>query len=80
MLINRDITTFTQLAGLSAADFKGIPNCGARTIERILASVRQHSIVSTPRSSGSLDQDIARLVKSYGVKRVLSSVARLAPD
>ena len=79
-LRNRKITTFSRLAALSAADFKGIPNCGERTIERILADARRHSAVKTKRSSGSLDDDVARLVKSYGVKRVLSSVARLAPD
>jgi predicted flap endonuclease-1-like 5' DNA nuclease len=80
VLRNRGITSFSRLAAVSASDFKGIPNCGARTIERILAVARRETAVGAQKSSGSLDDDIARLVKSYGVKRVLSSVARLAPE
>lgn len=67
---NSGITRFDQL---DPQLFRRIPNCGERTIATIMNAAR--SYMASGHGASSLDDEISRLVKAYGLKRVLSSAA-----
>lgn len=76
---NREIRSFEHLRSLRPDDLRRIPNCGARTIEEIFAGARAQELDATSRPPG-LEEEVQRLVEIYGLKRVLSSVAKLMPS
>jgi hypothetical protein len=80
VLRNHPINSFNELLALRPDDLKGKLNCGARTIEEILVAARSHKQIETQKGLGPLDRELARLVKRYGLRPVLASIAKHAPE
>jgi hypothetical protein len=79
-LRNHPINSFNELLALRPDDLKGKLNCGARTIEEILVAARSHTPVKAAKSLAPLDQELARLIKRYGFRPLLASIAKLTPE
>lgn len=71
---NSEITSLRQLNKMTTGDFRRIPNCGTRTIEEIRTAMHRRRGVATLEVS--LRDELARLVKIYGLRSVLVTLAQ----
>ncbi len=74
---NYPIKSFAELRALRSEDLIRIPNCGYGTINEIFTAAASCDPTEAKRSKEPLDAELERLVKVYGLKRVLSSIGNL---